>query len=144
MKMREEPSMLKQRVWVKISCLQRGPKRRLGCGEWRRMGGEPGRSKFENGGQGCLGSEPEWCGDSGWGGCASVSRMKAGTKSWERSSRLTLTRNLRMHPCLIAHNAFHFTILYHRVYHDDNTSIHFLHRVSTLFASAFTQSIFII
>lgn len=85
-------------------------------------GGEPGRSKFENGGQGCLGSEPEWCGDSGWGGCASVSRMKAGTKSWERSSRLTLTRNLRMHPCLIAHDAFHFTILYHRVYHNDNTS----------------------
>lgn len=77
---------------------------------------EPGRGKAENGGQGCLGSEPEWCGDSGWGGCTFVSWMKVGTKGWERNSHLTLTRNPRMRPRLIAHDAFHRTILYYHVY----------------------------
>ena len=83
---------------------------------------EPGRGKSEGGGQGCLGSEPEWCGDSGWWGCTFVSWMEEGAKSSERSSHLTLTRNPRLCPGLITHDAFHFTTLYHHVYHYDDTS----------------------
>ena len=60
MKIREEPSVLKQRCWVKMSCLQRGPERRLGCSEW-------GMGDGCGGGQGpvamlevCLGSRVWW------------------------------------------------------------------------------------
>ena len=57
----EEPSRLEQRPRVQSAWLQRGPERRLGNGEWRRMGdGWGGWQGFVAILGACLGSQVWW------------------------------------------------------------------------------------